>query len=972
MLGLLAGAAKTVGGSIVKSAAKDRAKSFITGKKKKVKPGAIKKKGGDDSSPGKGGALAVRPSSALVPAVSSATPISGAETASTKSGGGDTLTLIKDKVFEIDKVLKGTLAQQKAAAKGDRKGEEKAKRKKQENLLEKMPGDKKGSGLVKKLAAPAKGLFGGIFDFLKNILLGRLLVILIESRPNLPGGSILMFLAGMAEKIIDLIIGTIDALGSFLAWGQEKLDGAKEWLKENGGPEAEERFDGLLGALTNLFNAAFIVGSIFAVGGGFPGGGKKGSKPKPGKPAKPTKPVSPKQNLIDKGRKIGPTGRTPLARNVQLKHGHNAANAWQVKYDDAISKGKTPAQASRTANAYVKKLIKKGAIKSMPQRGNLAGAMKGSKITKGGLKKVPKRLATKVLGKTGIKAMKGLAKGFGKIPIVGPLIVAVSSLLAGEPIGQAVFKGIGAALGGALGSFIPIPVLGTILGESIGVLVGDMMYSLIMGGGVEEAGQKFMNALKTVMDIGGLILNFFKEGFQRFFENFPTIDISKVWMLPRALGAAAGLLGLEDLKSPNGKVEKLPDLGIFFNPINWITKLIPHAAASFMPDIFGEGGSAFGSSNTAEETDDPSGSDSGSNNQPTYTGNTSGTENLMPGSIPSVPQTGVAPPISGKGKAIYLHWTAGSFTNTDGPYHTVFTGDGTPHYKAPYTKQVNHTESRNKNSVGLSLAANPEKGWFPTEAQLSAMSKEAARIATGWGWSASDINLNKVMTHGEAGSNLDGMVATTNYGRFGRSWAAGSNQPEKQNKARGSIADFERYDLDVIRWSGINKPDTKFGAGGDEMRERISKDMQVAKSSESSSEPSTYNPMDPANMTSEQRSAMGYSKGGLVKKKGNYMLAELGPEFVLDADSTEPIEKMLPGFLDAINQARGDEAISVLMEYASYERPSETELVMAGQSGASSSGGDMGGEDSSLALPPSLPSTPPPRDSWKEIRYKFG
>ena len=968
MLGLLAGAAKTVGGSIVKSAAKDRAKSFITGKKKKVKPGAIKKKGGDDSSPGKGGALAVRPSSALVPAVSSVTPISGAETASTKSGGGDTLTLIKDKVFEIDKVLKGTLAQQKAASKGDRRGEEKAKRKKQENLLEKMP-KMPGSGLVKKLAAPAKGVFGGIFDFLKNILLGRLLVILIESRPNLPGGSILMFLAGMAEKIIDLIIGTIDALGSFLAWGQEKLDGAKEWLKENRGPEAEERFEALLGTLTDLFNAAFIVGSIFAVGGGFPGGRKPG---KPGKPGKPTKPVSPKQNLIDKGRKIGPTGRTPLAAKVQLKHGHNAANAWQVKYDDAISKGKTPAQASRTANAYVKKLIKKGALKSMPQRGNLAGAMKGSKITKGGIKKVPKRLATKVLGKTGIKAMKGLAKGFGKIPIVGPLIVAVSSLLAGEPIGQAVFKGIGAALGGALGSFIPIPVLGTILGESIGVLVGDMMYSLIMGGGIEEAGQKFMDALKTVMDVGGLILNFFKEGFGRFFSNFPTVDVPGFAQSP--LGALFPFLATPGAKGLLGEkqVKEMPNLSILFNPVAMVTELIPHAAASFLPDIFGAGGTAFGSDTTAEEIDDPSGSDSGSNNETRYSGNTSGTENLMPGSIPSVPQTGVAPPISGKGKAIYLHWTAGSFTNTDGPYHTVFTGDGTPHYKAPYTKQVNHTESRNKNSVGLSLAANPEKGWFPTEAQLSAMSKEAARIATGWGWSASDINLNKVMTHGEAGSNLDGMVATTNYGRFGRDWAAGSNQPEKQNKARGSIADFERYDLDVIRWSGINKPDTKFGAGGDEMRERISKDMQVAKSSESSSEPSTYNPMDPANMTSEQRSAMGYSKGGLVRKKGNYMLAELGPEFVLDADSTQPIEKMLPGFLDAINQARGDEAVSVLMEYASYERPSETEVVMAGQSGASSSGGDMGGEDSSLALPPSLPSTPPPRDSWKEIRYKFG
>ena len=55
MLGLLAGAAKTVGGSLVKNAAKDKAKDFITGKKKKVKPDAIKKKGGGEEEPGERG-----------------------------------------------------------------------------------------------------------------------------------------------------------------------------------------------------------------------------------------------------------------------------------------------------------------------------------------------------------------------------------------------------------------------------------------------------------------------------------------------------------------------------------------------------------------------------------------------------------------------------------------------------------------------------------------------------------------------------------------------------------------------------------------------------------------------------------------------------------------------------------------------------------------------------------------------------
>ena len=73
-----------------------------------------------------------------------------------------------------------------------------------------------------------------------------------------------------------------------------------------------------------------------------------------------------------------------------------------------------------------------------------------------------------MLSAFGVKTVKGV---FGRIPILGPIVVAVASLLAGEPIGQALFKGVGAALGGLLGSFIPIPVLGTLLGETLGTFV---------------------------------------------------------------------------------------------------------------------------------------------------------------------------------------------------------------------------------------------------------------------------------------------------------------------------------------------------------------------------------------------------------------------------------------------------------------------------------------------------------------------
>ena len=44
------------------------------------------------------------------------------------------------------------------------------------------------------------------------------------------------------------------------------------------------------------------------------------------------------------------------------------------------------------------------------------------------------------------------------------------------------------------------------------------------------------------------------------------------------------------------------------------------------------------------------------------------------------------------------------------------------------------------------------------------MAKEAARIAKGWGWTKGDIDIKKVMTHGEAGSNKDGNIMHDNYG----------------------------------------------------------------------------------------------------------------------------------------------------------------------------------------------------------------
>ena len=56
------------------------------------------------------------------------------------------------------------------------------------------------------------------------------------------------------------------------------------------------------------------------------------------------------------------------------------------------------------------------------------------------------------------------------------------------------------------------------------------------------------------------------------------------------------------------------------------------------------------------------------------------------------------------------------------------------------------------------------------------------------------------------------------------------------------------------------------------------------------------------------------------------MLGEKGREFVIDADSTAALERTFPGFLDAINKAKYNDAIRVLKSYTDYENP-EPEIV---------------------------------------------
>ena len=400
--------------------------------------------------------------------------------------------------------------------------------KKRTKLIEKQKGNKgEDEREVKKTGKKTKGLklpkpksfferiLSGIATMIGYGLLMRLLPFVDQLKPILMGViNALKFILDIGGKILNGLI-------TFVSWGMDAYDATVGWIGDTFGEDALNAVTSISDKLVHLINAAIIVGSAMLAMDMNPF--NRGNKNKPGvKPTKPTlKPTQPKV----KPPGMSPTGRPRPAASIQRKFGHNAANAFQAKYDKAIQAGRTPTQALTTGKAHVRKLIESGKITAAPQTGSLGGGKAGSKIFKGGIAKSANRFGIKLFGKS---AMKGVSKMFGRIPIVGPLIIAVASILAGEGIGKALFKGVGAALGGLLGSFIPIPVLGTILGELVGEYVGDLMHVLIMGGGISKLGERLQSDIAAALNVAGAAFNFLKDGAVRFFENFPTVDVPDI------------------------------------------------------------------------------------------------------------------------------------------------------------------------------------------------------------------------------------------------------------------------------------------------------------------------------------------------------------------------------------------------------------------------------------------------------------
>ena len=241
--------------------------------------------------------------------------------------------------------------------------------------------------------------------------------------------------------------------------------------------------------------------------------------------------------------------------------------------------------------------------------------------------------------------------------------------------------------------------------------------------------------------------------------------------------------------------------------------------------------------------------------------------------------------MSGKKKNIYLHWSAGdNMTGHPNRYHSTFLADGSKVQTVPYSKRTpeGHTSDRNQ-GIGLSVAGMGHRGWGTMKkVALNAMLGEAVKLAKKMGFSKSEVD-KRIWTHAEAGAMRDG----------------GRNRPDYRNTTTpppqadnygpmlwgGDAARVDWFDVDRNSWGQ--------GKGGYVLRNMIKNRM--------------------------------YYGGKVSGKRGQDMIPVMltHGEFILDVDSTKALEDNFPGFLDALNHAKYDQAIGVLRSYASYESGSQ-------------------------------------------------
>ena len=540
----------------------------------------------------------------LAPTIDRASKQSGSNnTISDKSV--ENLSIIASTLMDVDTVMKGSLALDEIRGKKQRKAKEKKERSMKERMREGITGAGKAvGGKVKKKVS--KGA-GDIFSWVNKLVFGVVLVGLWELKPILM--PLLKFLLGFSEIFIKVVGWVYNIVATLIHWAYQLYDSVEGLVKNLFGEEGLKVFQDLMDKLNIFFNAA-LMAVMALLKFKWLRNFAKGMLKRIG-------------NLIK--RIPGVKQIANAAKNI----GGKAVNLAKGIGSKLMGVGRG---VGSKVMGFGRKLL--GAGKGV--------ATKGAAKVGGFAVKIFGK-AAKVIGPAFKSAKPFLSKFFGKVPIVGPLIIGIVSLLSGEPAAQALFKAMGAALGGFLGTFIPIPILGTLIGETIGVFVGDLFYKLIFGGGLSAVGKALKDAFTGFVKP---IFDFFSNGFSNFTQNFPTFDIPDVGLqdlyvplienlglgkllefkipgrvlgvkvpfipaegfslrqmldslpkLPDILGWFARFIPPLEMYVENGRLMRLPQIWQLANPIF----MVKHMAQSFLPDMFG-GSSSSNKSVSSEES----------------------------------------------------------------------------------------------------------------------------------------------------------------------------------------------------------------------------------------------------------------------------------------------------------------------------------------------------------------------------------
>ncbi len=501
------------------------------------------------------------------------------------------VSVIASKLIDVNTIMKGSLLLEELQKKKERK----AKQKKKRNLKEKARESLKNLG--KGIKNKAKKVGGSMMDWLNRLIFGVILISLFKLKDVIM--PILPVLATAFDGLVMITGWVFNFASTLIHWSYVFYDSVRGFVKNIFGEGGLKVFDNLMGLLNTFMNTALMA--VMAL--------------------------------------LKFKWLRNFAKNIAKRIGRLLMRIPGVKQ---VVGNLT--RFGRKAGILGKRLIGRGGrklLKSIGQKGL-------KKTVTGGLKKVAVKgaqkiggFAVKLFGKAakvitpGFKAAKPfVSKFFGRVPIVGPLIVGIVSLLSGEGAGKAIFKMVGAALGGFLGGALAAGVttatagIGvlvapamTMLGELIGVFVGDMLYDLLFGGGLAAIMGKLKKLVGDVfqkaMNIGGAIVDFIKNGFTNFIKDFPTIPIPDIkpgailasiiekvpfgkrilglgvpftdWNVKGALNSLPGLqefLGFFAQAVPglnnyveDGKLKRIPNLLMLTPP--GMPFLIPHLKSSF-------------------------------------------------------------------------------------------------------------------------------------------------------------------------------------------------------------------------------------------------------------------------------------------------------------------------------------------------------------------------------------------------------